>query len=181
MAGSTAAARRYAKALFGIARDDGTVEATGRELEALAGLLDENPDLQKALFRPLHPMAQRRAALRAVAERLGSGAMLQNFYSFLVDQRRLIDFSTIRNEFVRLAAEAEGRTEGRITSARPLDDATRDRLVAALSRRTGRQVSVRVEVDPELIGGVVAQVGDLVFDGSLRTQLAQLRANLTKG
>jgi F-type H+-transporting ATPase subunit delta len=125
-------------------------------------------------------VVERRAALRAVAQRLGSSATLQNFYAFLIDQRRLVDFATIRREFERLAAEAEGRTEGRIRSAQPLDDATRERIVAALSRRTGRQVSVQVEVDPSLIGGVVAQVGGLVFDGSLRTQLEQLRANLTK-
>jgi len=180
MASSTAAARRYAKALFGIAKDDGTVEATGRELAALADLLDENQDLRRALFRPLHPVAERRAALRAVAQRLGSSAILQNFCAFLIDQRRLVDFAAVRDEFERLAAEAEGRTDARVRSAHPLDDATRERLVTALSRRTGRQVSVQVEIDPSLIGGVVAQVGGLVFDGSLRTQLERLRNNLTK-
>jgi len=180
MAVGTAAARRYARALFMIASEDGSVDATGRELAALADLLVESRELRDALFRPLHPVAERRAAVRAVAERLGSSAVLQNFYAFLVDQRRLVDFAAIRSEFARLAAEAEGRTAGRIVSARPLDDATRDRLVAALSQRTGRQVSVAVEVDPDLIGGVVAQVGDLVFDGSLRTQLERLRQDLTK-
>jgi len=180
MASSTAAARRYAKALFGIAREDGSVHETGRELSALADLLEDSTELRAALFRPLHPVSERRAALRAVAERLGSSAVLQNFYAFLIDQRRLIDFAAIRSEFERLAAEAEGRTDGLLRSAQPLDDATRERIVSALSRRTGRQVSVQVEVDPSLIGGVVAQVGSLVFDGSLRTQLEQLRNNLTK-
>ncbi|MBW2313523.1 MAG: ATP synthase F1 subunit delta [Deltaproteobacteria bacterium] len=180
MASSTAAGRRYAKALFGIAKEDDSIEATGNELSALAALFDSSPELQNVLFRPLHPVAERRAALRAVAERLGSSATLQNFYAFLVDQRRLIDFPTICAEFARLAAEAEGRTDARITSARPLDDATRERLVEALSQRTGKKVHVEVNVDPSLIGGVVAQVGGLVFDGSLRTQLEQLRTNLTK-
>lgn len=179
-ASSATAARRYAKALFGIAKDDGTVAETGAELRALADLLAASPELSHALFRPLHPVAERRAVLRAVAEKLGTSETLQRFYSFLVDQRRLIDFADIHAEYDRLAAEAEGRTEGRITSARPLDDATRARLVQALSARTGRDVSVSVEVDPALIGGIVAQVGDLVFDGSLRTQLHQLRTNLTK-
>ena len=179
-ASSNAAARRYAKALFGIAREDGTVQETGRELAALAHLLETSSALRNALFRPLFPVAERRAVLRAVAERLGADQTLHRFYSFLIDQRRLVDFAAIRSEFERLAAEAEGRTEARIRSARPLDEPARARLVRALSERTGRQVNVTVEVDPELIGGVVAQVGDLVFDGSLRTQLEQLRANLTK-
>jgi len=178
---STSAARRYAKALFAIAREEGAVETVGAELGVLAELLDQNRELRDALFRPLFPVAERRAVLRAVAEQLGSSDTLKRFYSFLIDQRRLVDFPTIRAEYERLAAEAEGRTEARIRSAKPLDAATEQRLVAALSQRTGRRVDVSVEVDPELIGGIVAQVGDLIFDGSLRTQLEQLRTNLTKG
>jgi len=117
---STAAARRYAKALFGIAKDDGTVGATGRELAALADLLDENQDLRRALFRPLHPVAERRAALRAVAQRLGSSAILQNFCAFLIDQRRLVDFA---------AASSSGwpprpRAERMPASARPIRSTT---------------------------------------------------------
>jgi len=180
MAGATAAARRYAKALFGIAREDGTVEEVGRELGALSELLEKNAELRNVLFRPLHPVSERRAVLRRVAERLGASDSLQRFYAFLVDQRRLVDFDTIRGEFDRLAAEAEGRTEARVVSARPLGPKAQERLAAALSRRTGRRVSMTLSVDPELIGGVVAQVGGLVFDGSLRTQLATLKANLTK-
>ncbi len=181
MAGSAAAGRRYAKALFGIAREDGTVEETAAQLGALADLLGSNPELRGCLFRPLHPVAERRAVVKSVAERLGTPPTLQSFYAFLVDQRRLIDFPAILNEYQRLAAEAEGRTEAQVVSATPLDDAARERLVRALSARTGRRVSVTVSVDPDLIGGVVAQVGDLVFDGSLRSQLQQLRASLTRG
>ena len=73
-----------------------------------------------------------------------------------------------------------GITKATVVSAAPLHEAARDRLASALSRRTGKQVELEVTVDPELLGGVVAKVGDLVFDGSLRTQLGQLRANLTK-
>lgn len=179
-AGSAAAARRYAKALFRIASEDDTLAATRAELGALDDLLADNEALRDALFRPLHPGAERRQVVRAVADKLGASEMLQRFCGFLVDQRRLVDFAAIRAEFDRLASESEGRTEARITSAKPLDEATRERLVRALSARTGREVTATVEIDPDLIGGVVAQVGDLVFDGSLRTQLQQLRTNLTK-
>jgi F-type H+-transporting ATPase subunit delta len=68
-----------------------------------------------------------------------------------------------------------------VVVATPLDDRRKDRLRRALSERTGREVRLQIEIDPSLIGGAIAKVGDLVFDGSLRTQLAQLRANLTKG
>ena len=74
-----------------------------------------------------------------------------------------------------------GLAATRVVSASPLDERRRDRLRRALSQRTGREVRLEVEVDPSLIGGAVAQVGDLVFDGSLRTQLSALRATLMKG
>jgi F-type H+-transporting ATPase subunit delta len=177
---TSAAARRYAKAIFAIAREDGTVEETGRELAALDGLLRENSELHDVLLRPLHPAAQRRAVVKAVAERLGAGERLQSFCAFLVDQRRLVDFPAIHAEYQRLAAAAEGRLEARVRSAAPLDEGARERLAAALAARTGGEVTLHVDVDPDLIGGVVAQVGDLVFDGSLRTQLQQLRGNLAR-
>ncbi len=181
MAGSASAGRRYAKALFRIAQEDGSVDQTRQELADLAGLFDTHPELRDCLFRPLHPVAQRRGVVQSVASRLGSSETVKSFYSFLVDQRRLVDFPAIRSEFDRLADEAAGRTEARVVSANPLNDADRERITRALSARTGLQVGISVEVDPSLIGGLVAQVGDLVFDGSLRTQLQQLRANLTKG
>ncbi len=176
----TAAARRYARALFGLARDENAVEETRRELDQLHALLGESPELHDALFRPLFPVAQRRAVIRDVAKRLGSSQTLQNFYGFLVDQRRIIDFDAIREEYGRLADRAAGRTRAEVVSASPLSDAQRTRLEAALASRTGQQVELDVRVDPALLGGAVASVGDLVFDGSLRTQLSTLRASLTK-
>jgi F-type H+-transporting ATPase subunit delta len=126
-------------------------------------------------------VAERRAVLREVAERLGFGATARNFFSFLVDQRRLIDFEGIREEYEHLADAAAGRAQGEVVSASPLSDEQRDRLLRALSARTGREVELDVKIDPSLLGGAIASVGTLVFDGSLRTQLNQLRASLTKG
>ena len=178
---SSAAARRYARALFALAREEDRIEEIRGELQRLADLLDENEELHHALFRPLHPVAERRAVLREVAERLGFGATARNFFSFLVDQRRLVDFEGIREEYEHLADAAAGRAQGEVVSASPLSDEQRDRLLRALSARTGWEVELDVKIDPSLLGGAIASVGTLVFDGSLRTQLNQLRASLTKG
>jgi F-type H+-transporting ATPase subunit delta len=178
---TSAAGRRYAKALFALATEESTVEAIRRELDDLSELLTENPALGHSLFRPLHPALQRRDLLRAVCERIGSTAPVRNFYSFLIDQRRLVDFPAIREEFDRLADEAAGRTVASVVTASPLSDGQRERLQRALSARTGQVVQLDVDVDPSLIGGAIATVGGLVFDGSLRTQLHQLRAALTRG
>jgi F-type H+-transporting ATPase subunit delta len=98
----------------------------------------------------------------------------------LIDQRRLVDFPAIREEFERLASEAAGLRRAEIVSAGELRNDQLERLRRALSARTGGEVEVTARVDPSLLGGVIAKVGDLVFDGSLRTQLRQLRANLTR-
>lgn len=178
---SAAAARRYARALFSLARDAGRVDAVGVELDRLAAQFEEHPPLHAALFRPLHPASERRGVLRAVCERLECGVEVRNFLLFLVDQRRLIDFDAIRGEYARLADEAAGRMRAEVVAASALQDAQADRLRRALSQHTGRDVELDVRIDPSLIGGAIAKVGDLVFDGSLRTQLSQLRDTLTRG
>lgn len=178
MRGGTAA-HRYAKALFGLAQDDHRHREVRAEIENLAALVEGSRELRDAMLTPLHPADERKAVLRAIAARAEVSALVQNFIAYLIDQRRLIDFDAIVEAYGELADEAEGLVIAEVVSASPLDDRRKDRLRRALSERTGQEVRLEVEVDPSLIGGAVAKVGDLVFDGSLRTQLGQLRGNLT--
>lgn len=179
MAARRSAAVRYAKALFGLAQETDRVDALRGELDGLLQAIETVPGLADVFVRPIHPAGERRAALAQLAGPLGLSPLLANFCAYLVDQRRTGDLGAIRDEYVRLAEEAAGRVRGEVVSASPLDAAQLDRIRTALTRRLGRQVDLDVKVDPELVGGLVARVGDLVFDGSLRSQLAQLRAQLT--
>jgi F-type H+-transporting ATPase subunit delta len=176
-----AAARRYAKALFSLAQEENRLSEVREELTRIGQLLAENAELRAVLFQPLHPAAERRAVLRAVGDALGASPLLRNFQSFLVDQRRLVDWLEIQEEYCRLADAAAGLTHARVTSATPLSQVQRERVQRALEQKSGGRVQLALAVDPTLVGGVVAQVGDLVYDGSLRTQLRQLRANLARG
>ncbi len=178
---STTAALRYAKALFSLAGEEHKVTETGEELELLGRLMAENAALREALLTPLHPAEQRKAVVAALAQRLGLSRLLSNFCAYLIDQRRLVNFAGIREEFRRLADEDAGLMTAQVISASPLDDRRKDRLRRALSERTGREVRLEIALDRELIAGAIAKVGNLVFDGSLRTQLSQLRATLMKG
>lgn len=175
------AAQRYAKALFGLAQDEHRHREVRAELERLTSLFTESRELAAALLTPMHPAAERKAAIRALAARANVSPLVQNFLAFLIDQRRLIQFDEIAAAYAALADQAEGMLTAEVRVASPLDDRRKDRLRRALSERTGREVKLQIEIDPTLIGGAIAKVGDLVFDGSLRTQLTQLRANLTKG
>jgi len=177
----TTAARRYARALFGLARDTNALNETRSEVTDLAELFRSDKALHDALMTPLHPAAERKAVLEALADRAGLSVPVRHFLMFLIDQRRLVQFEAIQQEFERLANEASGLVTAEVVSASPLDDRRQDRLRRALSDRTGHEVRLDIRVDPELIGGAIATVGDMVFDGTLRTQLNRLRASLTKG
>ena len=175
------AAHRYARALFALAQEEGGAASIRGELDDMARLLAANPDLRRRLFQPLHPVHERRQVLKSVCERGRGSQTIQNFFAYLIDQRRLVAFDAIRDEFNRLADEAAGRIRAEVQSASPLRDEQRAQLVDALARRTGKNIDLTVQVDPSLIGGAIATVGGLVFDGSLRTQLSQLRGTLRQG
>jgi F-type H+-transporting ATPase subunit delta len=178
---SQAAARRYARAIFGLAQDEGRLDEVRREMAQLELLFEESPELRAVVFRPLHPVAERRAVLDQLSTRLGLSPTVHKVCAILVEHGRMAAFHTIREELERLANEAAGHVEAQVLAASPLAAAQLERLRRALKARTQRDVQLRVSIDPALLGGVVAKVGDLVFDGSLRTQLVQLRANLMKG
>jgi F-type H+-transporting ATPase subunit delta len=172
------AARRYARALFELAKEQGRSEAVRASLVALAELLEKHADLRRVLLEPLHPVAERRAVLSAVVERIGGGPLLRDFLCFIVDQRRVVQFDVIRQAYEELADRDAGVSRARVVTASPLRPEQLERIRQALAARSGSDVRVQVEVDPALLGGVVAQLGDVVYDGSLRTQLGMLRASL---
>ncbi len=174
------AAHRYARALFSLAQEEDGVVSIRRELDDMARLLAANPDLQRRLFQPLHPVRERRQVLKSLCEQGRGSQTIRNFFAYLIEQRRLVAFDTIREEFNRLADEAAGRVRAEVRSASPLRDEQRARLIDALARRTGKDIDLTVYVDSSLIGGAIATVGGLVFDGSLRTQLSKLRSSLTQ-
>jgi len=175
---AAAAPRRYARALFSLASEENRVTAVRDELRRLGTALETSSELRAVLLEPLRPAAERRRVLEGVAEKLGASSLLQRFYSYLIDQRRLVAFAEVEAEFARLADEAAGRAKARVRTAQPLTAEQQARLGRALAARAGRAVELEIEVDPTLVGGLVAQLGDTVYDGSLKTQLAQMRSAL---
>jgi F-type H+-transporting ATPase subunit delta len=172
MGGSVA--RRYARALFSIGVDKGTFEALGQELEALANVYSESVELRQTLESPLFGVSQKRAILKSLLPRVAPNPTVQNFATLLVERGRIGLMPLIARAYQELMDQQLGRVRAVVLSARPLDVVTEAEIQRALERRTGKKVLMKTEVDPNLIGGVVARVGGLVLDGSLRTRLDQL-------
>jgi F-type H+-transporting ATPase subunit delta len=174
-------AKRYAKALLEIGREDGKYEDYGNELGSVAGMLAQSPDLAAALANPGFPFEQRKGLLNAVLAKVTLSAMVTNFFRLLMDRGRIKEVSGIFTVYQHLLDEVKGITRAQVISAASLNEADVSRLMATLKKLAGREVVVEVKEDPSLIGGVVARIGDLVLDGSVKTQLVGIKASLTRG
>jgi len=170
--------RRYARALFSIGVDRGTFEQLGKELEDVASMWSGSAELRDALANPIFKASEKRAVLQSLLPRVAPTADVQKFVLLLLERRRLAAVANIARAYREMADEHTGRVRAHVTSAQPLGPAELERVRQSLARRTGKQVILEASVDAALIGGIVARVGDLVLDGSVRTQLGTLRDKL---
>ena len=176
MGGSVA--RRYARALFGIGVDAGKFEALGAELGSLATLWNESDELRQALENPVFRPEEKRAVLQTILPKIAPTPEVQRFVLLLLERRRIVLLPAIARAYRDLTDAQLGQVRAEVTSAQELAPGTLDRVRRSLEQRTGKKVIVNAKVDAELIGGLVARVGDLVLDGSVRTQLEDLRTRL---
>jgi F-type H+-transporting ATPase subunit delta len=173
-------ARRYAKALLGIGIDTKHHERFGQELIQFAQLL-ENKDLKDTLANPSHPLSRRKAILEDLITRVKPSKTVWSFLLLLADRNRLPHLASIAREYQNMVDAHVGRVRANVTSAEQLDAAGVTRLKKALEQKTGKQVILQQTTDPELIAGMVTQIGSIVYDGSIRTRLEQMRQTLLAG
>ncbi len=171
-------ARRYAKALFSLAVESNRVEPWAKSLEALREAVQTSPDLRDVLSNPVYSKEQRRKIVEQLAAALSLDAEPANLLFLLGDRNRLGYLAAVVDTFRELADRHLGRLRATVTSAVKLDDAAAQAIADELSRKHGVQILLDRAVDPAILGGVVAQVGSLVYDGSVRTQLEDLRRQL---
>jgi F-type H+-transporting ATPase subunit delta len=176
---TSAVARRYAKSLSDLAHSEGCLDTVATDLRGLAELLANSVELRAALANPSIPISERSAVLQAVLSKGNAHKITSNFVSLLLDNNRLAAFRDILAAFEDSYDKRIGRVRARVCSAVALDKKTLASLEEHLLAVTGKkQVLIETKVDPALVGGIVTHVGDLVFDGSIRTQLNLLQNKL---
>ncbi|HEY4885403.1 MAG TPA: ATP synthase F1 subunit delta [Myxococcales bacterium] len=171
-------ARRYARALLSLGLEEGRPEQYGDELEQVLETIRANRELRILLENPGYSLPDRQGAIDALASALGLSPLSVNFLRLLLERQRIGDLAQIARIYRAMVDQQAGRIRATVTSARPLGDDQTDRLRDAIGRMTGRSVVLESQTDSSLIGGVVAQVGTTLLDGSLRTQLERLRQEL---
>ena len=167
----------YSQAFFEVARAEKQGGAIEDDLFRFARALDASDDLRMALGDRTVP-AERRIAI--VEELMGGTAVAVSvgLVSMVVGAERAGELPAIVERFLELSAEQRQHEVAEVRAAVALDDQVRDRLAQALSHATGKQVEVKVVIDPNVLGGVVARIGDTVIDGSVRHRLDQLKERL---
>jgi F-type H+-transporting ATPase subunit delta len=178
VADKDALVRSYAEALFSVADAEGELDAVERRLFAFAELLERETRVRDALLDPSLPIENKRQLI-ADTLRERANPLAVNLLGFLVEQGRAREIGKIIEALAEVVAATRERAVAEVRSAVPLNQTRTKELADALSKASGRPVEVRVVVDPSVIGGVVAKVGDEIFDGSVRSRLLEARERMT--
>jgi len=173
----TILARRYAKALFSLGKEQEKNEAYSEALAAIADLYKEK-GVENALVNPLYPLEARQKVMAKIAELAQADAILSRFLDLLVEKKRADILPDISYEMQAMVDQEQNISHGSVVSAIALDGTLKEKIQQTLEKITGNKVILEASVDPSIIGGVVAKVGDLVLDGSIKTQLNGLKESI---
>ena len=167
----------YADALFSVAQGEGTLGEVSDELFRFARALEGSDELRNALTDPHLPASRRQQIVEDLLGGRATGTTV-SLISMVVGAGRTHDLPAIIDSLVEKAAASESKAVAEVRSAIELTDDQRTRLAAAIQNATGKNVEVKVVIDPTVLGGIVTTVGDTVIDGSVRTRLDQLKNSL---
>jgi F-type H+-transporting ATPase subunit delta len=171
-------ARRYAGALADVVLDRGEAKEVQHELQEWENLLQANANLQEVFRNPTIALDQKRAVLNKLIDRAKPRATTANFLKVLLQNQRLTELSEINHKFAGILDERAGMVAATVTTARPVPDAVQQNLQEKLTSLTQKKVRMNFQQDPELLGGLVTRIGSTIYDGSVRSQLQQIKERM---
>jgi F-type H+-transporting ATPase subunit delta len=171
-------ARRYATALADVVTKNGDAQSVEAELKTWEQMMTSNTELLEVFSNPAIAHHSKEKVLENLLDRAKPSKTTANFLRVLLRNNRLTEISEINERFTSVLEERSGIISARITSARPLSDAEKSELQANLEKLTGKRVNTNFETDENIIGGVIARIGSTVYDGSVKTQLENLKEQM---
>lgn len=175
------AAARYARALFDVAlKEHADLARIETELAGFLGLVEHHDGLAKALFNPAVPAPKKRAAVDQIAVQASVLPIVRKLLVLLAERDRLILLADLVGAYRQRLMDHQNVVRAEVTTAMPLDPAHARNIEEGLARATGRTVRLSTHVDPTLMGGIVARVGSVVYDGSVANQLQRMKHRLAE-
>ncbi len=175
-----AIARRYATALFDVTRQNSSLDAAQAGLASFAGLIAGSPELADVFASPAVPASKKRSVADALVAQLNLPVEIQRLIAVLADRDRLGLVADVASAFDARVRQEKHILQAEVTTAVPLTAERAGVLSAALGKALGGTVTIEQRVDPSIVGGVIAKVGSLVFDGSVTRQLELMKTELLK-
>ena len=174
-------ARRYAKALVNLAEKGNDLDNAGKNLTALTEVYVDNKELREVLSDTKVSSRLKQEILKGVLNEIKVPALVNTFSRYLLAKRRIDFLPGIERAFNLLLQEKLGRIEAEVTAASELPKETVRKLEKAISGYSGKNAEVNVTIDPSIIGGIITRIGSMVIDGSIHTQLNQIRQSIIRG
>ncbi len=178
---SIAVAIRYARALADVVGRTGDYRPAVQELQDFAAVYRESADLREVFETPAIPLPEKTKVLNAILEKLGTSATTRNFLRVLEANYRMTLLGEVIETFRRIVNDRLGIAQVKIFTASDLSEDERESLRARFVELTRKQVELEFHRQPELIGGILAQIGSTMYDGTVRGHLDRLRLRLTAG
>jgi F-type H+-transporting ATPase subunit delta len=172
-------AQVYGRSLFEVAREQDKLEILREQLGQFADALKENRELELFFFSPYFSSAEKQAGLEKLLD--GADERLLSFLDLLIENHRMPVIYRIRREYDRLWERENRLLPVVLTSAVELDEETTESLSRQIGERTGRKVTLTTHVEPDILGGIVVQIGNSILDASIRNRLEQLRTQVAQG
>lgn len=167
---SGAVAKRYARALFDVAKERGLIDKIEAELNGIVSAINENAELSKILMHP-HISAEAKKELVKELFHAHVSAETQNFLDILIENGRESDLAGIASAYVKLANDERGIADAIVTTAKSLSEAEQAELAEKFGKLINKQLRIQTVVDPSILGGVVVKIGDRLYDGSIKSKL----------
>ena len=174
-----AVANRYARALADVLAASGDYRKVLEELQDFERAYRESPELKEVFASPAVALPQKMKVLEAIGQRLGESPVTLNFLRVLLANYRMPLLAEAVQAYRKIANDRLGVVQVTISSASDLSEAERESVAARFRELTGKQVELEFRIDGELLGGILAQIGSTVYDGSVRGSLARIKEQLT--
>ncbi len=175
---NTILAKRYAKALFSVADEEDAFDEYSKALKDFSDTFKASAEVRDGLTNPVYPLDVREKVMDYLVEKMGLSGVVRNFLNLVVQKKRAAVLPDIAEAFQGLVDERRNVCQGTVVSAMALSADLKDKVQATLEKITKKKVILSTAVDPAIIGGIIAKVGDLVMDGSLKSQLLGLKESI---
>ena len=178
---STSITRRYAEALMSIGIEEENSAKFEKELQEINSIIQGSMELKAVLYSSVYPNKSKKLIMRDITKKLRLSETVDNFLSLIIDKNRIEFLPLIVKRYEELLDSIEDRVRAEVVFAKKMPDSVIDKIKEAFQKTSGKEVIIEIKEDPSIIGGAITKLGNVIYDGSVKTQLENIKRSIIKG